>query len=132
MEGFSMNSRSKIKSACSTVILGALIASCLPSTQTEALSFAGISSWLSQNKKIVYLASIAAPIFCLYARKTIQKLINSRTRQLGDARPAEEIDYFDKFADAFGKTTALVGKIYKVVRLFSAPTDKWLDNAAGL
>lgn len=136
-----MNYKSKVKSFFCTLMLGAVVATCIPATQAEAFSTAGIRNWIKRHR-ILCFASIAIPIFGLYARKTIRNLFKSRTRQPQiatqveerpeNAKQAEGIDYFDKFSEAFTKTATLVGKIFKVARFVAADDDKWLDAGANL
>lgn len=147
---------STYKSVFCTLMLGTIIATVMPASHIHACATPGIPakvslvtricSWAKEHRTLC-LASISLPIFGLYARKTIRKLFAPRARRpeaqdLVDIQPIrqpgmqnqaqEEVDYFDKFADAFSKTTALVGKIFKVVSVLTETDDKWVDAAAKL
>jgi hypothetical protein len=137
MEGLSMNYSFTFKSVFCTLILGAIVASAIPATQaladaTSSTFFSARISEFAKNNKTLCLASIALPIFGLYARKTIHTLIKRSPHQQDVTKPAEEIDYFDRFTDAFSKTTTLVGKIFKVICMFTASESNWWDAAAKL
>jgi hypothetical protein len=91
-----------------------------------------MQTW-AKNHKALSIAAIIIPIFGLYARKTIGSFITAQRRHpQPDQRPAQDVDYFGNLADAFSKATSLVGKIFKVVKLFVSEESKWLDNAASL
>lgn len=125
---YQMNDEFKIKSVFCPLMIGLTVAMLVP-TQAEAFSTAGIRDWL-KNNRVLCLAALAAPIFGLYARKTLQSILKPRQRT-NDTK-TEALDYFDKFAEAFTKTTTLIGKIFKVAKVIAAADDKWFDAAASL
>ena len=96
-------------------------------------------TWAKNHSHLCF-ASISLPIFGMYARKTLKHLYTKYIRRPHTQVPTEqepeaehEIDYFDKFTDAFSKTIALVGKIFKVINIVTTPEgSSWLDNAAKL
>jgi hypothetical protein len=97
-----------------------------------------------QHSGTLCFAAIALPILGMYARKPIKRLFTRFTRSAKDQEPRAEqqdpqppvpskpqkSDYFDEFAEAFSKATTLIGKIFKVVSVFTATS--WLDAAAKL
>lgn len=154
-----MNYASTLKSMACTFIVGTGIATLLPASHLHAMATQPLTgtSFCSRHigsltrplcklitsdtaKRNLCLAAIALPIFGLYARKPLQRLWNSYTRtRKADNENEEPIDYFDTFTDAFSKTTTLVGKIFKVISIFTAATGTntattagWIDMAAKL
>ena len=123
-----MNYTCTIKSVLCSLMLGTVVATSISTTQTQAFSPKALYTFAKAHKKILTFASLAIPIFGLYARKTISSLIHHRERQPDDG----EIDYFEKFADAFSKTAGLIGKIFKVTKVFTGPDNNLLDSLASL
>jgi hypothetical protein len=147
MEGFPMEYVCTHKSILNTVMLSFLVISTsstiqasTPASASASISFfSHISNFAKQHKKLCF-ASITLPIFGMYARKTIRRFLPIKYKSVVAEQPmtqqeldaAEENNYFEQFADAFGKTLALVGKIYKFLNILTSDDGQLLETVTKL